>query len=222
MVPVAPVLSLVRPLPPSAPAPALETAPAQAHSSRRTLALVGLGVGGLALAGAAVFAGSQLISGSEPAPAPATNLTMPAKVVSLDAITDPEIGTELVPLLGLGLRPSGATVTAAYGPKESGPLELAAMATTTAATGDPASEITTWAARTGATTGKPIVGTEGKEGVTCADASGIEGAPKGAFCVWSGASMRGQAYAIGADAQQALTMTAELRGAMPAPVAAAQ
>ncbi len=74
-----------------------------------------LGLIAVVAIGAAAVVGPKVMASSDPVVVPATELSLPATVGDLVAITDPAVGTELETLLGFGLRPAGVTVTNAYG-----------------------------------------------------------------------------------------------------------
>jgi hypothetical protein len=180
------------------------------------LSLAVVAIGGLALIG-----GQKALSAAaaDPTPVPTTELTMPATVGDLVAVTGPEVGSQLVPVLGFGLRPAGITVTGAYATDPAGPLVLAAMATTVAATADAAGQLTDWAQRTGATVSEPVTGSGATAGVTCAEVTENPSGPTGSVCVWTATGMRGETYVVGSSTDTALQATADLRSAMPAPAA---
>jgi hypothetical protein len=207
--------------PPAADGPAIEapTGPSRPAPSRRRTVLVSLGLGGIALAGLAVAFGPMALDafGDQPATVAAPGLTMPATVGDLVAITGDQVGAQLQPLLGFGLRPAGVTVTGAYGTDPAGPLVLAAMATTVATPGDAAAQTAAWVQRTGATVGEPVVGSGATQGISCVEVTAIPAAPTGSMCVWSGTGMRGQTYVVATSPDAALQRTAELRAPMEAP-----
>jgi hypothetical protein len=181
---------------------------------------VALGLGGIAAVGLAVAFGPGLVASftEEPAPVPVTSLTMPTSVGDLVVVSSPDVSQQLQSMLGLGLRPAGVTTTAGYGTDPAGPVVLAGMATTTPADADAVGQITTWAARMGATVGDPIAGANGTGGITCAEVTEIPDALPGSFCVWNGSDRRGQSYVVGVGPEAALQPTAALReGVVAAP-----
>lgn len=210
---------------PAAPAepaePRTETAAGKPdNGSGRRTALVALSLGGIAAVGLAVAFGPVLVSSftEEPAPVPTTNLTMPTAVGDLVAVSSPDVSDQLLPLLGLGLRPAGVTTTAGYATDPASPVVLAGLATTTPADADATGQISQWAQRMGATVGEPVAGSAGTGGVTCAEVSAIPDGLPGSFCVWSGSDRRGQSYVVGATPDGALEQTAQLReGVIAAP-----
>jgi hypothetical protein len=179
------------------------------------LSLAVVAIGGLAL----VVGQRALSAAADPAAVPASELTMPATVGDLVPVTGPEVGAQLVPVLGFGLRPAGVTVTAAYGTDPAGPVVLAAMATTVAAPEDAAGQLSAWAERAGATVSAAVDGSGASEGVSCAEVTENPSGPTGSVCVWSATGMRGQTYVFSGSTDTALQMTADLRSAMPAPAA---
>ena len=170
-----------------------------------------VGLAAVVALGAAVVMGPKVLASQEPIVVPATELTMPATVGGLVAMTDPAIGPELQPLIGFGLRPAGVTVTAAYGPTAEGPLTLAAMSTRVGAPAEPVGQIATWAARSGVTTSQSVAGSGADEGITCAAAEATAAIPAGSFCVWTGSGMRGQTFSVEIPVEDAMALTAELR-----------
>lgn len=170
-----------------------------------------VGLAAVVALGAAVVMGPKVLASQEPIVVPATELTMPATVGDLVAMTNPAIGPELQPLIGFGLRPAGVTVTAAYGPTAEGPLTLAAMSTRVGAPAEPVGQIATWAARSGVTTSQSVAGSGADEGITCAAAEATAAIPAGSFCVWTGSGMRGQTFSVEFPVEDAMALTAELR-----------
>ena len=73
----------------------------------------------------------------EPAPVPPSNLTMPASVGDLVAVSSPDVSAQLQSMLGMGLRPAGITTSAGYGTDPASPVVLAGLATTTPAERSP-------------------------------------------------------------------------------------
>jgi hypothetical protein len=218
---------------PGAPDPDAEPGPGQASAARPTkrahgatgrrrhAKVVALSLTVVAIGGLALVVGQRALSAAtaDPAPVPATELTMPATVGDLVSVTGPEVGAQLVPVLGYGLRPAGVTVTAAYGTDPAGPVVLAAMATTVAADDDAASQLDAWAERTGATVSEPVAGTGPTGGVTCAEVTENPAGPTGSVCVWTATGMRGQTYVVGTSPDAALETTAALSSEMPPPAA---
>ncbi len=147
--------------------------------------------------------------------AAAPTLRMPSAVGDLVVVTDPQVGDALTPLIGFGLRPHGATVTAGYGPTATGALTLAAMATTMPSPSGPDAQLTSWSTRTRTALGKPVAGQGPTAGVTCAATEAGSPTP-GSYCVWTGAGLRGQAFVTDATAEAALTTASELRNALTA------
>jgi hypothetical protein len=188
---------------------------------RRNAKMVALSLTVVAVAGLALVFGQKVLSAAtaDPAPVPATELAMPATVGDLVAVTGPEVGAQLVPVLGFGVRPAGVTVTGAYGTDPAGPVALAAMTTTVETPADAAGQLTAWAERTGATISDPLPGSGTTAGVTCAEVTENPVAPIGSVCVWTATGMRGQTYVVGTSPDAALQTTAEARAAMPAPAA---
>ncbi len=154
----------------------------------------------------------MLGTGAQPEAAPAADVTLPAAVGDLVALTATEAADGVEAATGFGLRPAGVTVTGAYGPRVEGPLRFVAMATSVAAPQGAAAQIAAWAQRTGAKVGDPVVGEGATLGVTCATASDAAGLPDGSLCVWTSTSTRGQSYAMGMEIADAADLTAELRG----------
>ncbi|MGB7983316.1 MAG: hypothetical protein WCF36_21245 [Candidatus Nanopelagicales bacterium] len=187
-----------------------------ADPGRRRRRAVALGIGAVVLAGLAAVTAPRFLGGDQTPSSEAigASTTMPAAVGDLVPVTDPQVGDSMQPLLGLGLRPTGVTVTGAYGADPGGPLELAAMATSTTTAADAAAQIEAWTARTGATVGEPATGSGRAEGITCAPVKKAKGTAAGAFCVWTAGALRGQSYAIGAEAAAAQELTADLRAAI--------
>ncbi len=183
---------------------------------------VALGVGVLALVGLAAVTVPRFLAADATPAAASLSTTMPASFGNLVSVVDPEVSGTLEPLLGFGLRPSGITVTGAYGTDAQGPLELAAMATSMAAPADATGQVAAWTQRTGAAVGEPVAGSDNSQGITCAPAKKAEGIPTGTFCVWTGTGLRGQSYAIGMKVPQALELTAQLRSALATDPEAAQ
>jgi hypothetical protein len=173
-----------------------------------------VGLVAVAAVGAAAVVGPKVMASSEPVVAPATEVSLPAAVGSLVAMTDPAVGSELETLLGFGLRPAGVTVTNAYGTAAVGPLAMAAMATTMGAPAEAVGQIATWAARTGATVAPSVAGTGADEGVTCAAVEAIPDAQPGSFCVWTATGTRGQTYVVGTSVEEAQALTSQLRTAV--------
>lgn len=173
-----------------------------------------IGLAALVALGAAAVMGPKVLAAEESLVVPATELTMPATVGDLVAITDPAIGIQLQPLIGFGLRPKGVTVTAAYGPTTEGPLSLAAMSTRMGAPAEPVSQIATWAARSDVTTSASVSGSGAEQGITCAAAEATEAIPAGSLCVWTGSGMRGQTYSVEMPVEDAMALTADLRAGM--------
>lgn len=147
--------------------------------------------------------------------AAAPTLRMPSAVGDLVVVTDPQVGDALTPLIGFGLRPHGATVTAGYGPTATGALTLAAMATTMPSPSGADAQLTSWSTRTKTALGKPVAGEGPTAGVTCAATEPGSPTP-GSYCVWTGAGLRGQAFVTDATADAALTTASELRNALTA------
>ncbi len=129
-------------------------------------------------------------------------------------MTDPAVSSDLETLLGFGLRPTGATVTGAFGSTAAGPLELATMATTMGAPADASGQILTWTERTGATTSPSVAGTGADQGITCAEVTAIPNAEPGAFCVWTASGRRGQTYSVSQSVTDAMTLTNQVRTAL--------
>jgi hypothetical protein len=173
-----------------------------------------LGLVAVAAIGAAAVVGPKVMASNEPVVVPATELSLPATVAGLVSITDPAIGEELQTLLGFGLRPAGVTVTNAYGTADSGPLVMAAMATTMGAPAEAVGQIATWAERTGATVSPSVAGTGANEGITCAAVESIPEAQPGSFCVWTASGKRGQTYSVAASVEDAQTLTDQVRTAV--------
>jgi hypothetical protein len=173
-----------------------------------------VGVVAVAALGAAAVVGPKVMASSEPVVVPATEVSLPATVGNLVAITDPAVGSELETLLGFGLRPAGVTVTTAYATAAAGPLALAAMATTMGAPAEAVGQIATWAARTGATVAPSVAGTGANEGITCAAVEAIPEAQPGSFCVWSATGTRGQTYVVATSVEDAQVLTNQLRSAV--------
>ncbi len=193
--------------------PAEGTGSAAPARSFPTKAVV-IGLAAVVALGAAVMMGPRVLASEEPVVVPATELTMPATVGDLVAITDPAIGIQLQPLIGFGLRPKGVSVTAAYGPTTEGPLSLAAMSTRMGAPAEPGSQIATWAARSGVATGASVSGSGADQGITCAAAEATATIPAGSLCVWTGSGMRGQTFSVETPVEDAMALTADLRAGM--------
>jgi hypothetical protein len=170
-----------------------------------------IGLAAVVALGTAAVMGPKVLASQEPIVVPATELTMPATVGGLVAMTDPAIGPQLQPLIGFGLRPAGVTVTAAYGPTAEGPLTVAAMSTRVGAPAEPVGQIATWAARSGVTTSQSVAGSGTDEGISCAAAEATPAIPAGSFCVWTGSGMRGQTFSVEMPVEDAMALTAELR-----------
>ncbi len=174
----------------------------------------------MAAVGAAAVVAPKVLASDEPTVVPVTEVTMPATVGGLVAITDPAIGAELQTLLGFGLRPAGVTVTGAYGTTPDAPLAMAAMATTVGAPAEAVGQIATWTADNGATVAPSVAGTGANEGITCAAVEAIPDAQPGSFCVWTASGKRGQTYSVAMSVEDALALTNQLRssitGATPA------
>ena len=198
---------------PAPPGTASPAAPVADKSDRRSFPLKAAAVSLVAIAavGTAAVLGPKILSSDDPIVVPATEVTLPATVGALVAITDPAVGAELETLLGFGLRPAGVTVTNAYGSAAMGPLGLAAMATTMGAPAEAVGQIATWAERTGATVAPSVAGTGTNEGITCAAVEAIPEAQPGSFCVWSAAGKRGQTYAVAMSVEDAQALTNQLR-----------
>lgn len=190
-------------------APTGNVEPPRRRFPKRAAAIAVVLVAVVALAAALVP--RMLAGGEDSAGLPATDVSLPATVGELTAITEPGIGDELEPILNFGLRPAGVTVTAAYGPETAGPLTFAALGTSVAAPADARGLITAWAERTGATMGEPVVGDGPTLGVTCASATASPSVPDGTFCVWASTTARGEAFGIDMSTDQAAGLTAELR-----------
>lgn len=202
------------PSPNSTPTPGATPPVTASHEARRRsgpLTVAAVSLVAVAAVGTAAVLGPKFLASDEPVVVPATELTMPATVGGLVAMTDPAVGSELEPLLGLGLRPAGVTVTGAYGTAPEGPLVLAAMATTTGAPAEAVGQIATWAERTDATVAPSVAGTGATDGITCAAVEAIPEEQPGSFCVWSASGKRGQSYAVAASVEDALTLTNQLR-----------
>jgi hypothetical protein len=187
------------------------TAPAKQPRRAFPVKAAALGLVAVAAIGAAAVVGPKVMAADEPVVVPATDISLPAAVGGLVAITDPAIGTQLEPLLGFGLRPAGVTVTGAYGTTAENPLALAAMATTMGAPAEAVGQIATWAERTGATVTPSVAGIGADEGITCAEVVAVPQAQPGSFCVWTASGRRGQTYSVGISVEDALTLTNELR-----------
>ena len=208
------------------PAPAAAGAPGTQASApakpRRSFPMkaAALAVIAVAAVGAAAVVAPKVLASDEPMVVPVTEVTMPATVGGLVAITDPAIGAELQNLLGFGLRPAGVTVTGAYGTTPDAPLAMAAMATTVGAPAEAVGQIATWTADTGATVAPSVAGTGANEGITCAAVEAIPDAQPGSFCVWTASGKRGQTYSVAMSVEDALALTNQLRssitGATPA------
>ena len=188
-------------------------ASAPAKKPRRSFPVKAAALGLIAVAaiGVAAVVGPKVMASDEPVVVPATELSLPAGVGELVAITDPAVGTELETLLGFGLRPAGVTVTNAYGTVAGGPLVMAAMATTMGAPAEAVGQIATWAERTGATVTPSVAGTGSNDGITCAAVEAIPNAQPGSFCVWSGSGKRGQTYSVAMSVEEAQALTNQLR-----------
>lgn len=188
---------------------------------RRSAKVVALSLAVVAIGALALVFGQRALSAAaaDPAAVPTTELTMPATVGELVSVSGPEVGAQLVPMVGFGLRPAGVTVTAAYATDPAAPVVLAAMATTVAANDSAADQLIAWAERAGATISEPVTGSGATEGVTCAEVTENPAGPTGSVCVWSATGMRGQTYMVGAATDAGLQMAADLRAAMPAPAA---
>jgi hypothetical protein len=204
--------------------PTVTAAPQRRTSPRSSSRgwLVGLGLGGVVVAGLAVAFGPAIVSAfaDEPAPVPATELVMPAAVgEDLVAVTGPEVDAQMQALVGVGLRPAGVTVSAAYGTDPAGPLVVAAVATTVPVPGDATAELTTWAESSGVPIGEPVPGTGATTGITCAEVTDTETAPPGSKCIWTGTGMNGRTYVVASDPAAALERTAEVRSGIAAPSA---
>ena len=215
------------PAPPGVPADASAPAPAAPRKQKPPRAprvdgssrgvLVGVGLAVVAAAGLAVAFGPGLVGsilGDDPEPVPATELTMPAAVGDLVAVTGPEVGAQLEALIGLGLRPAGVTVTAGYGTDPASPVVLGAMSTTVAPAADATGQLNAWAEQAGFEVGELVPGTGAAAGVTCAAAPQTETAPEGSMCVWSATGMNGRTFVVSTEPEAALERTAELRAAM--------
>jgi hypothetical protein len=168
----------------------------------------------VAAVGAAAVVGPRVMASDEPAVVPATELSLPAAVGGLVAVTDPAVGTQLETLLGFGLRPAGVTVTNAYGITAEGPLGLAAMATTMGAPAEAVGQIATWAERTGATVAPSVPGTGANAGITCAAVEAIPNAQPGSFCVWTATGRRGQTYSVATSVEEAQALTNQVRASV--------
>ncbi len=185
---------------------------------RRAMGVAALILGAVVLAATAVLAGPKLVAAvagePEPVAAPVTALAMPAGVGELVALPEDTAQAALEPVLGLGLRPSGATVTQAYGTGPDAPMVLAALASTAPAAGDATAQADAWAQRMGATLGESVTGTGTAAGISCTAADGLSGAPAGSVCFWTDPTARGQAYVVGAEPDDALERTAQVRSAI--------
>lgn len=192
--------------------------PQEGRHSRRGPILVGLGLGAVALTGLVIAFGPGLydsvMADEPPAPVAPTTLTMPTAVGDLVVLTGEGVDEQLVPLVGLGIRPTGVTATGAYATAADAPLALAALATSLPAPASEAEQITAWANRTGATVGEPVGGEGGVAGITCADATELTSGPDGAVCVWTGTRDRGQTFVVATSAKSALETTAAFRSAL--------
>lgn len=202
------------PLPGSAPGPSVSaptTAPRTGRTRSSSLKVAAVSLVAVAALGTAAVLGPKFLASNEPAPVPVTEVTLPATVDGLVAITNPAVGAELQTLLGFGLRPAGVTVTGAYGTATEGPLALAAMASTTGVPAEAVGQIATWAEKTGATVAPSVAGAGATEGITCAAVEAIPEAQPGSFCVWSASGKRGQTYSVAASVEDALTLTNQVR-----------
>jgi hypothetical protein len=207
---------------PAAPPKAARTRKPTPRDSGARSRLVALGLGGIVLVGLGVAFGPKIVSAfaDEPAPVPPTELQMPASVgVDLVAVTSPEIDAQMQQLVGVGLRPAGVTVSAAYGTDPAGPVALAATATTVVVSDDAATQLAAWAQNSGIATAEPVAGTGTTEGITCAAVVEADTVPMGSRCLWSGTGMGGRTYVVATDPETALVRTAELRTAVTAPAA---
>jgi hypothetical protein len=204
------------PAPPGT-AGAEESAPVTRPRRSFPIKVAAVGLVAVAAIGAAAVVGPKVMASSEPAVVGATEVSVPATVGPLVAITDPAVGSELETLLGFGLRPAGMTVTSAYGTTAAGPLAMAAMATTMGAPAEAVGQIATWAARTGATVAPSVAGTGANEGITCAAVEAIPEGQPGSFCVWTGSGERGQTYVVGTSVEEAQALTSQLRSAVTGP-----
>lgn len=194
------------------------TAPSAASSGSRKRSFpfkaAALGLVAVAAVGTAAVVGPRVMASDEPVAATPTTLSMPAAAGDLVALTDPSVGAELQTLLGFGLRPTGVTVTGAYGTAAGNPLVMAAMATTMGAPAEAVGQIATWAERTGATVSPSVAGTGANEGITCAAVESIPEAQPGSFCVWTASGERGQTYSVEASVEDAQMLTNQFRTAV--------
>jgi hypothetical protein len=202
-------------------APAGPNTPAKAPRTPRSGpsrgVYVGIGLAVVAAAGLAVAFGpsvAESLLGDDPAPAPAPQLQMPASVGDLVSQTGQSADAQLQTLIGLGLRPTGTTVTAAYGTDPASPVVLGAMATLIPSAQDEAQRLATWASQAGLEVGEVVPGSAQTAGIACASTGGTDAAPAGSICAWSSASASGRSYVVAADTAAALERTAELRSAM--------
>ncbi|HYN57057.1 MAG TPA: hypothetical protein VES03_07650 [Motilibacterales bacterium] len=198
------------------PAPAgtvMPEAGAAQKPDRRSFPLKAVAVSLVAIAavGTAAILGPKILASDEPVIVSVPEVSMPATVGGLVAITGPEVGAELETLLGFGLRPAGITVTNAYGPAAVGPLAMAAMATTVGAPAEAVGQIAAWAERTEATVAPSVAGTGANEGITCAAVETLPEGQPGSFCVWSAGGKRGQTYAVAMSVEDAQALTSQLR-----------
>lgn len=183
--------------------------------SRRGIAIA-LGAAGAALLGLAALQGPSLLQRFQGTPAtiPETEIALPARVGDLVQMTGAAADEQLQPLIGLGLRPKGVTVTAAYAKDPTGPLALAVLASTAPSPTDATGQVLEWATRTGATVGKPKAGAGTTEGIVCAEVSQNPVGNPGSICAWTSGGQRGQVYAVGTTPASAAERTAQVRASM--------
>lgn len=187
--------------------------PVPKHAKRRGLvALAVVGLVAVGLAGVAALMLPGLLGSEEDATS--SGLRAPSAVGTLVAMTDPGMSEAVQTLIGMGLRSSGMTVTAAYGAQQTGSLAMAVMATRLRSSADARAQIDAWAQRVGTEVAEPVNGTGSAAGITCAAATRTSTAPAGSFCVWGDDGMRGNTFVVGSDPAAALQHTIAVRLAM--------
>jgi hypothetical protein len=201
---------------PQEPATPADTPKAERTGASSRSRLVGFGLVGVAVIGLAVAFGPTVVSAvtGDPDPVPVSELRMPTTVGDLVVVSSAGVDAQLEPLIGMGVRPEGVTVTAGYGTDAAGPVAMAATATTLPVTGDAAAQLTLWAEQSGATLSEPLPGTATTAGITCAAAAETAVAPAGSMCVWSGGGAGGRAFVVATEPQTALERTAQLRNSV--------